>query len=213
VGALRRLALLAVSVSACGVAEIAGRSGDASAPSGDATFPVEPLDANSFFIEPPDASDDALEASPPCAAADGGPLFFRIQGDGPDQTWNVECGSPAYSVPVAFRAFQGEGDSVGSEFVAACASLEASAPGILVSAYGRGAGTTDAGILTYHDGQGRGWTGQGVVTLDEWGPVGTVVEGTYAGRVTLLAQPDAGLPLTLSGSFRVCHAYDGQVAP
>ena len=51
------------------------------------------------------------------------------------------------------------------------------------------------------------------MTFNEWGPVGTVVEGSYAVPVTLAAHPDAGPVLSLSGSCRVCHAYDGAPAP
>jgi hypothetical protein len=44
---------------------------------------------------------------------------------------------------------------------------------------------------------------QGLVTFNEWGPVGAVVEGSYAVPVTLAARPDADPVLSLSGSFRV----------
>jgi hypothetical protein len=99
------------------------------------------------------------------------------------------------------------------ETAAACASFDGGAYVISVSAYQRSGGTSDAGLIAYSDETGRAWNGQGTVTFNEWGPVGTVVEGTYVAPLALVGQPDAGSTLSLSGSFRVCDAFDGQVAP
>ena len=124
-----------------------------------------------------------------------------------------ECGYSPWSIPVAFRQYAGEGDSVGHETAAACASFDAGASVIAVSIYQSSAGTSDGGLISYSDATGRTWTGQATVTFNEWGPIGTVVEGTYGGPVGLVAHPDAGPTFSLSGSFRVCHAFDGLQAP
>ena len=87
-------------------------------------------------------------------------------------------------------------------------SLDAGAFVISVSAFQRTAGTSDAGLVAYNDATGHARSGQGEVTFNEWGPIGTVLEGTYAVPLALVAHPDAGPTLSLSGSFRVCHAYD-----
>jgi hypothetical protein len=173
-----------------------------------ATFDSGPIQ----ILAPPDASNPAPKGSDnPCG--DAGPLFFQIAGDGPEETWRVECATPPWTLPIAFRQFGGEGDGVGHETAAACGSLDAGAFVISVSAFQRTAGTSDAGLVAYKDATGRAWSGQGEVTFNEWGPIGTVAEGTYAVSVALVAHPDAGPTLSLSGSFRVCHAYDAPQAP
>ncbi len=205
--------MAAAALQGCGGTERASEDGDAaSEAAGDPTSPVDPLDAGGFQFGSSDASDIAPEASAnPCG--DAGPFFFQITGDGPDRTWDVECGYSAWNVAVAFRGFGGEGDGVGHETAAACASFDAGVSLIGVSAYQRSAGSSDAGLIAYSDSTGRAWSGQGAVTFNEWGPIGTVVEGTYNAPVTLVAHPDAGITLSLSGSFRVCHAFDGEPAP
>jgi hypothetical protein len=208
-----RLVLAAAALQGCGGTQLGSGAVDAaSEAAGDSTVPVDTLDADGFQLGSSDASVFAPEASAePCG--DAGPFFFEITGDGPDKTWNAECGYSRWNFPVAFREFGGEGDGVGHETAAACASFDAGASVIAVSAYQRSAGTSDTGLIGYSDPMGRKWSGQGAVTFNEWGPVGTVVEGTYNVPVILVAHPDAGPTLSLSGSFRVCHAYDGEQAP
>jgi hypothetical protein len=205
--------MAAATLQGCGGTEHASEAGDAASEAAvESTAPTDTLDAGGFQLGPSDASDFVPEASAdPCG--DAGPFFFQITGDGPDKTWDVECGYSPWNVPVAFRGFGGEGDGVGHETAAACASFDAGASLISVSAYQRSAGTSDAGLIAYSDATGRAWSGQGTVTFNEWGPIGTVVDGTYTVPVSLVAHPDAGSTLSLSGSFRVCHAFDGEPAP
>src|ERR1700729_1612752 len=102
-----RLVMTAAALQGCGGTSLASEAGDAASDAaGDSTAPVATLDAGGFQIGPSDASDIAPETrGDPCG--DAGPFFFEIAGDGPEKTWDVECGYSPWNLPVAFRAFAG----------------------------------------------------------------------------------------------------------
>lgn len=206
-----RLLMTAAALQGCGASHLAVDAGDAAA--SDATNSTASSDSgHPGIVAPLDASNSTPEGGDiPCA--DAGPFFFRIAGDGPDETWQFECGNAPWTFPVAFRQFEGEGDGEGRETAAACGTLDAGTLAVSVGAFLVTAGTSDGGFVAYTDATGRAWSGQGEVTFDQWGAVGTAVEGSFAALVVLGAHSDAGATLSLSGSFRVCHAYDGEPAP
>jgi hypothetical protein len=150
----------------------------------------------------------ATGASDPCA--DGGPFFFRIDGDGPTQTFETGGRSPppycsleAFRYPIGAHLACGEGCG-GDEAVWACATADGGARTIF----------GDMSSFQYVDANGHTWLGPASVTYSApWSAIGTPVEGTFTAPLILASAPDSGATLTLSGSFRVCHAYDSPPAP
>jgi hypothetical protein len=152
--------------------------------------------------------------SPPCA--DAGSLFVEVMGDGPTQTYAAGC--ELAMVPYGGHVYSGgEGDSTGEGLISGCAvahSLNSNLPApssISVTSSLAAAGDIDAAAIAYNDARGRAWLGSATLHITQWSPVGGTIEGSYAGTTAIAG--DAGGPLALGGSFRVCHAFDGSPAP
>jgi hypothetical protein len=194
--ALVASAAMLFALSACSSGSKASNPPAASAATDGAS--PEP-DAGGFFAAPPDASSPS-----PCA--DAGDLFVEVTGDGPVQTYQAGC---AYStVPYGGSQFVGgEGSSAQQSVVTGCAPPST----LTIASWLLDAGDTDAATLMYDDRDGGTWRGSGTLHIARWSPVGSALEGSYSGLVAALA--DGGPSLGLSGSFRVCHAYDGPPAP
>jgi hypothetical protein len=184
------------ALSACGSGSKASGPPPASA-APDAGSP-DP-DAGGFFASPPDASNPS-----PCAGA--GDVFVEVTGDGPMQTYQAGC---AYStVPYGGSQFiGGEGSSTQQSVVTGCAPPST----LTITSWLLDAGDTDAATLVYDNRDGGAWRGSGTLHIARWPPVGGALEGSYNGLVAPLA--DGGASLGLSGTFRVCHAFDGPPAP
>jgi hypothetical protein len=152
--------------------------------------------------------------APPCA--DAGSLFVEVTGDGPPQTYVAGC--ELAMVPYGGHVYSGgEGDSMGESLIGGCAvahSLNSNLPApssISVTSSLAAAGDTDAAAIAYNDARGRAWLGSATLHITRWSPVGGTIEGSYAGTTAIAS--DAGGPLALGGTFRVCHAFDGSPAP
>ena len=145
----------------------------------------------------------------------------RGDGDGPSRTFRAGC--ELATVPFGGHLFVGgEGDGTGVGVIAGCAverPLDATSPGPLsvsVTSVLSAVGDTDAATIAYDDSQGRGWSGPATLRITQWSPVGGAIEGSYLGSATQVgdAGSDGGsATLTLGGTFRVCHAFDGVPAP
>jgi hypothetical protein len=161
-----------------------------------------------FLAGEPDAG------APPCA--DAGSLFVEVTGDGPTQTYAAGC--ELAMVPYGGHIYSGgEGDGTGEGVIIGCAvarSLNNNLPApssISVTSGLAAAGDTDAAAIAYNDARGRAWLGSSATLhITQWSPVGGTIEGSYAGTAIT---GDAGAPLALGGTFRVCHAFDGLPAP
>jgi hypothetical protein len=152
--------------------------------------------------------------APPCA--DAGSLFVEVAGDGPPQTYAAGC--ELAMVPYGGHVYSGgEGDSTGEGVISGCAvahSLNSNLPApssISVTSSLAAAGDTDSAVIAYNDARGRAWSGSATLHITRWSAIGATIEGSYAGTTAIAG--DAGAPLALSGSFRVCHAFDGSPAP
>ena len=194
--------------SQVGTSAVGGRGGIAASEGGSSSDGATGEEDGAFLEVESDAG------APPCA--DAGRLFVEVTGDGPTQTYAAGCELAV--VPYGGHVYSGgEGDSTGEGVIGGCAvahSLNSNLPvpsSISVTSSLAAAGATDAAAIAYNDARGRAWSGSATLHITQWSPVGGTIEGSYAGTAAIAG--DAGGALTLGGSFRVCHAFDGSPAP